>query len=92
MSAVHVLVVDGSHWVREEDYREVEQQLAEARHRINELESLMQEQSFALAEARAALREIEHVWLDEADATVFAAMNDALNSHIVALRAAREGR
>jgi len=31
MSNVHVLVVDGSHWVREEDYREVEQKLAETR-------------------------------------------------------------
>jgi hypothetical protein len=31
MTNVHVLSVDGSHWVREEDYREVERELREAR-------------------------------------------------------------
>jgi hypothetical protein len=34
-------------------YCELQRELTEARHRINELESLMQDQSFALAEAQA---------------------------------------
>ena len=37
MSNVNVLVVDGSHWVTLEDYREVEQQLADARAALREL-------------------------------------------------------
>ncbi len=37
MSSVHVLSVDGSHWVREEDYRKVEFELAEARAALREI-------------------------------------------------------
>jgi hypothetical protein len=41
MSNVHVLSVDGSHWVREEDYRKVELELAEARAALREVEDNM---------------------------------------------------
>jgi len=34
---IHLLLVDGSHWVSEEDYRALEQQLAEARAALRDL-------------------------------------------------------
>lgn len=39
MTGVHVLVVDGSRWVREGDYRKLERELAEARAALRECAS-----------------------------------------------------
>ena len=86
----HVLVVDGSHWVREEDYREVERKLAEARKAWQdcreEFTALRQE----LDEARAALRDYSSALNVAYVPDMLQAMYDCERKHATALRAARE--
>jgi hypothetical protein len=45
-----------------------------------------------LAEARVALREIEHEWLNEADSALLEVMNAVMEKYAAALKAAREAK
>ena len=64
--------------------------LEECQHRINELESLMQDQSFALAEARAALAEVERRFTTTYRVPLYA--KQWKERHAAALKAAREAK
>ena len=62
---VHVLSVDGSEWVRLEDYRALEQQLAETRQAWHDCRAEYTELRRELAEARAALAEVDSEFNDD---------------------------
>jgi len=96
---VHILAVDGSHWVREEDYRALEKQLTEVREAWQHCREEFTELRQQLAEARAALLEFADTWSDgdcawlDADGYVnWAEVSDAMDKHAAALKAAWEDR
>jgi len=78
MTNVHVLVVDGSHWVREEDYRALEQQLAEARAALREFVDVW---DYGDCD-----------WLDADGFIDWSGYRDAADRHAAALKVAREAK